>query len=232
MYGIRMFGITAGYHRYFSHRAFKTGRFFQFILALTGCLAMQKGPLWWAAYHRHHHQHADQPDDAHSPSHGGLWWSHVGWFLCERYDDANFGYVKDLARYPELRWLDHHYTVPGILLAVACLLLAGWQGLIWGFFISAVLSYHATFAINSICHVSGSVRYNTSDTSRNNAFFGVICLGEGWHNNHHHYSTSARMGFFWWEIDIAYYVLRLLAFFGVVWELRQPTARALAAIEA
>jgi len=232
MYGIRMFGITAGYHRYLSHRAFKTGRFFQFMLALMGCLAMQKGPLWWAAHHGHHHQHSDQAEDAHSPLQRGLWWAHVGWFLCDRHDEANFDRIKDLTGFPELRWLDRHYTVPGILLAVACVLLAGWQGLIWGFFISAVMSYHCTFAINSICHVFGSVRYRTSDTSRNNILFGVICLGEGWHNNHHHYSTSARMGFFWWEIDITYYVLRMLALLGIVWELRQPSARALAATQA
>jgi|SRR6516162_9074494 len=229
LYLVRMFGITAGYHRYLSHRAFKTSRFFQFALAWMGCLAMQKGPLWWAAYHRHHHHHADQPADAHSPSQRGLWWAHAGWFLCSRYEEANFDWIKDLTRYPELVWLDRYPTLPGILLAVACPLFSGWQGLIWGFFVSAVMSYHGTCAINSICHVYGSVRYKTSDTSRNNVLFGIACLGEGWHNNHHHYSTSARIGFFWWEIDIAFYVLRLLEFLGVVWDLKQPTQRALEA---
>jgi stearoyl-CoA desaturase (delta-9 desaturase) len=229
MYLVRMFGITAGYHRYLSHKAFKTSRFFQFGLALMGCLAMQKGPLWWAAYHRHHHQHTDQPEDAHSPSHRGLWWAHVGWFLCDRHDEADFSLIKDLTRYPELVWLNHYPTIPGLALAVTCLLALGWQGLIWGFFMSAVMSYHGTFAINSICHVYGSVRYKTSDTSRNNVIFGVISLGEGWHNNHHHYSTSARIGFFWWEIDIAYYVLQVLAFFRIVWELKHPSQAALEA---
>ena len=229
LYGIRMFGITAGYHRYLSHKAFKTSRSFQFALAWMGCLSMQKGPLWWAAYHRHHHQHADQPDDAHSPTQRGLWWAHMGWFLSYRYEEANFDLIKDLTRYPELVGLDRYPTVPGITLAVACLFFMGWQGLVWGFFISAVMSYHGTCAINSICHVFGSVRYKTSDTSRNNVIFGVLCLGEGWHNNHHHYSTSARIGFFWWEIDIAYYALQLLALFGIVWELKKPNQRVLLA---
>jgi stearoyl-CoA desaturase (delta-9 desaturase) len=229
LYAIRMFGITAGYHRYLSHRAFKTSRFFQFVLAWNGCLAMQKGPLWWAACHRHHHRHADQPADAHSPSQGGLWWAHLGWFLCSRYEEANFDGIKDLTRYPELLWLDRYPALPGVILAVACLLSMGWQGLIWGFFISAVLSYHGTFAINSICHVFGTVRYKTSDTSRNNPIFGIITLGEGWHNNHHHYAPSARIGFFWWEIDIAYYVLQLLSLFGIVWALKKPSQRVLEA---
>ena len=227
VYFVRMFGITAGYHRYLSHKAFKTSRTFQFILALMGCLAMQKGPLWWAAHHRHHHLHADDEEDAHSPSQRGLWWAHLGWFLSHRYEDAPLDFIPDLTRFPELKLLDRYSRLPGIMLAVACLVFGGWQGLIWGFFVSAVMSYHGTCAINSICHVFGSVRYKTSDTSRNNPIFGVLSLGEGWHNNHHHYSTSARIGFFWWEVDIAYYVLRLLVIFGIVWELKQPTRRAL-----
>lgn len=229
VYALRMFGITAGYHRYFSHRAFKTSRAFQFVLAWAGCLAMQKGPLWWAGHHRHHHQHADDPHDVHSPSQRGLWWAHLGWFLCERYDVANFALIKDLTQYPELMWLDRYSVLPGVILAAACLVFSGWQGLVWGFFVSAVMSYHATFAINSICHVFGSVRYTTCDASRNNAIFGVLALGEGWHNNHHHYSSSARMGFFWWEVDLTYYALRLLSVFGIVWDLKMPTSRALAA---
>lgn len=227
LYLIRMFGITAGYHRYFSHRSYRTSRAFQFMLAWTGCSAMQKGPLWWAAHHRHHHPHSDQAEDFHSPGQRGLWWAHLGWILSDRYDATNFSAVRDLSKYPELVWLNRYSSIPGVTLAIACLLVFGWQGVIWGFFISTVLVYHGTFTINSLCHVFGRVRYKTADTSRNSLILALITLGEGWHNNHHHYAASARMGFFWWEVDLSYYALRLLALFGVVRELKQPGRRAL-----
>jgi stearoyl-CoA desaturase (delta-9 desaturase) len=227
LYVVRMFGITAGYHRYFAHRSYRTSRFFQFVLALIGSCALQKGVLWWAAHHRHHHQHSDQEEDVHSPERRGFWWSHAGWFLCTRYEETEFQLIKDFAGYPELRWLNRHARIPGILLAIGCFLILGWQGLVWGFFISTVLLYHGTFAINSLCHIFGTVRYNTGDASRNSLILALITLGEGWHNNHHHYSTSTRMGFFWWEIDLTYYALKLLSFFGIVWELKDPPARVL-----
>jgi stearoyl-CoA desaturase (delta-9 desaturase) len=227
LYLIRMFGITAGYHRYFSHRSYKTSRFFQFILAWTGCCAMQKGPLWWAAHHRHHHQHSDEAEDVHSPRQRGLWWAHIGWILCDRYDATNFHAIQDFSKYPELVWLNRYSSIPGLTLAIACFLVLGWQGLIWGFFISTVLVYHGTFMINSFCHVFGTVRYKTRDTSRNSLILALVTLGEGWHNNHHHYATSARMGFFWWEVDLSYYALRLLGALGVVWELKEPSQRVL-----
>ena len=227
MYWIRMFGITAGYHRYFSHRSYRTSRVFQFVLACLGSAAMQKGPLWWAAHHRHHHQHSDQENDIHSPEQRGFWWSHVGWTLSNRYDETQLRLIKDFADYPELRWLNRFSLLPGILLAAACFALLGWQGLIWGFFISTVLLYHGTFAINSFCHIFGKVRYKTTDTSKNSLLLALITMGEGWHNNHHHYATSAKMGFFWWEIDLSYYALRLLSLFGIVWDLKQPPRRVL-----
>jgi stearoyl-CoA desaturase (Delta-9 desaturase) len=225
LYVIRMFGITAGYHRYFSHRSYSTTRVFQFVLACLGAAAMQKGPLWWAAHHRHHHQHSDQENDIHSPDQRGFWWSHVGWTLCDRYDETQFRLIKDFADYPELRWLNRYSLVPGILLAVGCFLTLGWQGLVWGFVISTVLLYHGTFAINSLCHMFGRVRYQTSDASRNSFLLALITLGEGWHNNHHYYSTCTRMGFFWWEVDFSYYALRTLSLFGVVWNLKKPPER-------
>jgi stearoyl-CoA desaturase (delta-9 desaturase) len=227
---IRMFGITAGYHRYFAHRSYKTTRLFRFALAWIGCCALQKGPLWWAAHHRHHHQHSDQPEDIHSPEQRGLWWAHLGWVLSDQYNTTDFDAVKDFADCAELRWLNQYSTVPGILLAAGCLLTAGLQGLVWGFFVSTVLLYHGTFAINSLCHVFGKVRYKTRDTSRNSMILALITLGEGWHNNHHFYATSARMGFFWWEIDLSYYVLRFLSLMGVVWDLKKPSTRALRSV--
>jgi len=226
-YAVRMFGITAGYHRYFAHRSYKTSRWFQCVLAVIGSSALQKGVLWWAAHHRYHHQHSDEHEDVHSPARRGFWWSHAGWFLCTRYDETRFDLVKDLSVYPELRWLNRHERIPGIVLAIGCFLLLGWQGLVWGFFISTVLLYHGTFAINSLCHIFGRVRYDTGDDSRNSFMLALITFGEGWHNNHHFYSSSTRMGFRWWEIDLSYYGLRLLSILGIVWELRMPPVRVL-----
>jgi stearoyl-CoA desaturase (delta-9 desaturase) len=192
-----------------------------------GCMAMQKGPLWWAAHHRHHHQHSDEREDIHSPKQRGLWWAHLGWVLSDQYNETRYEAIRDFAKYPELRWLNRNSTAPGVALAALCLIAGGTPGLIWGFFVSTVLLYHGTFAINSLCHVFGTVRYHTRDTSRNNLALAIVALGEGWHNNHHHYATSARMGFFWWEIDVSYYLLRVLSLAGLVWDLKQPSERAL-----
>jgi stearoyl-CoA desaturase (Delta-9 desaturase) len=228
LYTIRMFGITAGYHRYFSHRSYRTSRWFQFVLACIGCSAMQKGPLWWAAHHRHHHRYSDREEDLHSPQQHGFWWAHIGWILSDRYEATRSDTIRDFSKYPELRWLDRYSAVPGVLLGSGCFLAMGLQGLVWGFFVSTVLLYHGTFVINSLCHMFGSVRYKTADTSRNSMTLALITLGEGWHNNHHYYSTSARMGFFWWEIDISYYALSLLSLAGLVWDMKKPSQRVLA----
>ena len=222
LYFVRMFGITAGYHRYFSHRTYKTSRVFQFVLACLGCSSMQKGPLWWAAHHRAHHRHADSAEDPHSPVARSFWWSHVGWLLAGDYDETNWPAVRDWSQYPELRWLNHLQWLPGIALAALCWLLAGWSGLVWGFLVSTVLLFHATFLVNSVCHLWGSRRYATTDDSRNNLFVAVVTLGEGWHNNHHHYQSSANQGFFWWEIDVTYYLIKLLGWIGLVWDIRKP----------
>jgi stearoyl-CoA desaturase (Delta-9 desaturase) len=228
-YLLRMFGITAGYHRYFSHRAYKTSRWFQFMLAWLGCSAMQKGPLWWAANHRAHHQHSDMPQDPHSPRIRSFLWSHIGWILAERHDQTNWARVRDWRAFPELRWLNRQHWVPGIVLAVACWLIGGLSGLVWGFFVSTIVLYHATFLVNSVCHCLGWQRYATKDDSRNNWLVAVLTLGEGWHNNHHHYQSSANQGFFWWEIDISYYLLRMLGWVGLVWQIRKPAPERLAA---
>jgi stearoyl-CoA desaturase (delta-9 desaturase) len=227
-YWIRMFGITGGYHRYFSHRSYSTSRVFQFVLAWLGCSAMQKGPLWWAAHHRDHHKYSDGPLDPHSPITTNFLWSHVGWVLSDEYVETNWRRVKDWTRYPELRWLNSWHWVPGICWAVVCWLIAGWSGLVWGFFVSTVLLYHGTFLVNSVCHIFGHRRYPTKDASRNNLVVALLTCGEGWHNNHHFYPASVNQGFHWWEIDASYCVLRMLSWVGIVWKLRKPPAERIA----
>lgn len=233
LYLIRMFAITGFYHRYFSHKAFKTNRIWQFVFGVLGNASVQRGPLWWAAHHRHHHRYADQQQDVHSPSRHGFWWSHIGWMTSKANFPTKMNYVKDWATYPELRWLNRFDTVVPILLALALygcgelleqfaprLGTNGWQLVVWGFFISTVVLLHATVTINSFDHMYGTRRYDTPDTSRNNALLALITLGEGWHNNHHHYAVAARQGFYWWEIDITYHLLVLMAWFGIIRDLR------------
>ena len=223
----RMFGITAVYHRYFAHRSYKTSRVFQFVLAWLACSSLQKGPLWWAGHHRIHHRNSDTPRDPHSPYETTFWWSHVGWILSEEHGGTTEEISQEYSHFPELSWLDRYHWVPGVMLALACFLIEGWSGLVWGFVVSTVLLYHGTFTINSLSHLFGSRRYVTSDDSRNNWFLALITLGEGWHNNHHHYQSSANQGFFWWELDISYYILRSMSWVGLVWDLRKPSEKAL-----
>ena len=238
LYALRMFAVTAFYHRYFSHRAFRTTRPVQFLFALLAASSVQRGPLWWASHHRHHHTHADAPDDAHSARQHGFLWSHMGWFLARQNFATRAALVPDLARYPELRILDRYDALVPLLLAIALYALGdllagiapalgtdGPQLLVWGFCISTVALYQATFTINSLAHRFGSRRYATNDDSRNNLWLALLTLGEGWHNNHHHFPGAARQGFYWWEIDLTYYGLRLLAALGVIWDLRPVPAR-------
>jgi len=233
LYVTRMFAITGFYHRYFSHRSFKTSRRGQFLFALLGVCAVQRGPLWWAAHHRHHHRYSDQEKDTHSPRHYGFLWSHMGWFSSRANFATNLRAVADLARFPELRFLDRCDVLIATLLAVSLYLLGnalaifapglgtgGLQLLIWGFFISTVGLYHGTYSINSLAHKIGSKRYNTQDESGNSFLLALITFGEGWHNNHHHYPASVRQGFYWWEIDLTYYTLVLLSWTGLIWDLR------------
>ena len=226
LYFGRMFFITAGYHRYFAHRSYKLTRVPQFLMALGGTTAAQKGPLWWAGHHRDHHRYADTDRDVHSPL-AGFWWSHVGWILSDRYKATNVDGIRDFAKYPELRWLDRHDWVGPWALGVASFLIGGWSGLVVGFFLSTVLLWHGTFIVNSVAHVFGRRRYDTDDTSRNSLLVALVTGGEGWHNNHHHYPASARQGFFWWEIDTTWYGLRVLSWLGIVRGLRTPPERVL-----
>jgi stearoyl-CoA desaturase (Delta-9 desaturase) len=226
LYFIRMFGVSAGYHRYFSHRAFKTSRAGQFALAVLAQSSAQRGVLWWAAKHRHHHKHSDMPEDVHSPRHRGFWYAHLGWIFTPQHERTDLSAIPDLVRYPELRLLDSDKWryVPAILLAVGTLLVAGWPGLVVGFFWSTVLLYHGTFMINSLAHVHGTQRYVTGDDSRNNWWLALFTGGEGWHNNHHAYMASTRQGFRWWEVDPTFYMLKALSWVGVVWDLKEPPA--------
>lgn len=234
LYVIRMFAVTGFYHRYFSHRAFRTSRFTQFVMAVLGATAVQRGPLWWASHHRHHHAYSDDHKDSHSPFQHGFMWSHLGWFLASRNFSTQTHRVKELASFIELRMLDRFDVVVPILFGVAIYLLGDWlfaaypefgtnglQLFIWGFVISTVFLYHGTFTVNSLAHVWGKRRYATKDQSRNNFFIALITLGEGWHNNHHHYPAAASQGFYWWEIDFTYYGLKLLSALGLIWELKK-----------
>jgi len=219
LYVPRMFFVTGAYHRYFSHRSFKTSRWFQFLLALGATFTAEKGPLWWAAHHRIHHKLSDQPGDIHSVVQSGFWWSHMGWILSRDLEDTDLSRIKDFAKYPELRWLNTYWMIPAVAAGVITFLIGGFFALVWGFAVAQVLCWHGTFTINSLSHLWGARRYATEDDSRNNPVLAVVTMGEGWHNNHHHYQVSARQGFYWWEWDPTYYVLRTLAVFGIVWDL-------------
>jgi stearoyl-CoA desaturase (delta-9 desaturase) len=227
LFWIRTFALTAGYHRYFSHRTFKTSRSFQLLLALLGCSTFQQGPLWWAGHHRHHHRNTDRPDDVHSPRQQGFLWAHVGWVFSYENEPTRMDLVKDLARYPELVWLDRHHRWPAYAVAAGAWTLAGMPGLVWGFLLSTLVLFQTTFAVNSLAHGFGRRRYDNDDDSRNNWWIALLTFGEGWHNNHHRYPASARQGFFWWELDVSYLILAGLARLGVVWDLREPPRKVL-----
>ncbi len=238
LYVVRMFAITGFYHRYFSHRTFKTSRPAQLVFALLGSSAIQRGPLWWAAHHRNHHQHSDHEPDVHSPIKHGFIWSHIGWITSSRNFPTDYKAVKDFAQYPELVFLNRFDTLIPVLLASLTYAfgaaLAYWwpasgtsglQMLVWGFFISTTALFHGTASINSLAHLIGFRRFKTTDKSRNNLFLALITLGEGWHNNHHHYMHSTRQGFYWWEIDITFYVLKTMSWFGLIWDLKPVPVR-------
>jgi len=240
LYLVRMFAITGFYHRYFSHRTFKTSRVGQFIFAILGASSAQRGPLWWASHHRLHHRRSDEPEDVHSPARHGFLWSHIGWITSQANFRVHFKAIQDLYRFRELRLLDRFDTAVPIILSLALYLLgaelhkhapalgtSGGQLVIWGFFISTVVLMHATFTINSLSHKFGRRRFQTNDDSRNNWFLALLTLGEGWHNNHHHYPASTRQGFYWWEFDLTYYGLIALKRVGVIWDLRKVPAAVL-----
>jgi len=240
LYVIRMFAITGFYHRYFSHRTYRTSRLVQFLFAILGNSSMQRGPLWWAATHRHHHKHADHEQDAHSPAISGFLWSHIGWLTSARNFPTEYRSIPDLSKYPELVFLNRFdQLVPfayGLVMLGSGRLLeklmpqsgvTTWQFFVWTFFISTTVLLHGTLFINSLAHLWGGRRYETDDDSRNNLLLAVITLGEGWHNNHHRYPHSTRQGFRWWEFDPTYAGLRLMSWMGLIWDLRAVPANVL-----
>ena len=230
LFVIRMFAITGFYHRYFAHKTFKTSRLMQFIFAFIGSTAAQRGPIWWASHHRRHHLNSDRHNDHHSPHTHHFLWSHMGWFLAKKNFLTDRKVVRDLIKFKELVLIDRFDWLPPVLLLLFLFVIgeylsltSGVSGLnmvIWGFCVSTILVYHCTFAVNSIAHLWGTQRYNTKEESKNNFFVALLTFGEGWHNNHHHYPGSIRQGFYWWEVDLTYYALRFLSFFGIVYNLR------------
>jgi len=229
LYVVRMFAITGFYHRYFSHRTFRTSRAAQFAFAVLGASATQRGPLWWAAHHRKHHRHSDTEHDVHSPRQHGFWWAHMGWITSAANFPTDLREVRDLARYPELRWLDRYDIAVPAALAVTLFAIGGWAWLVWGYVVSTVVLFHCTCLINSMAHRVGTRRYQTDDDSRNSLTLALITFGEGWHNNHHRYPGATRQGFFWWELDLTYYGLVALRWLGVIRDLRPVPARLLEA---
>jgi len=222
-YLARMFGMIAGHHRYFSHKSYKLSRPMQFLMALLGTFGAQRGLLWWVASHRHHHLHSDTDEDVHSPVLRSVLYAHSGWFLDPKQRETKLAQVPDLAKYPELVWLSDWSSIPVTLYGLAFFLAFGVQGFVWGFLVSTVLAWHGIHALSSFAHTpGGSRRYPTPDYSRNKFFLALVTLGEGWHNNHHYYPASARHGFFWWEVDLAYYGLKVLSWLGLVRDMKLP----------
>lgn len=239
---VRVFGLTGGYHRYFSHHTYKTGRVFQIVLGWLGAMAVQMGPLWWAAHHRHHHRFADTEFDIHSPKIKNFIWAHMGWVMSNKYyQPVNYDLVPEFRKFPELMWLDRNPLIPPAVLLLA-LAGTGWwmesvhpqlgtgplQMVAWGFFVSTVVLYHVTFLVNSAAHVFGKRVFDTPDESRNNWWVALLTMGEGWHNNHHRFPGSERQGFVWWQIDMTHYILTVLSWFGIVWGLQKPPKSVLA----
>jgi len=238
LYAVRMFAITGFYHRYFSHKAFKTSRVAQFIFSVIAASAAQRGPLWWASHHRLHHKNSDTGEDEHSPKQHGFLWSHMGWFLAKHNFPPKLSYIKDFAKFPELKFIDRFDVVIPVILGTSLFIFGevlyhlypelntnGWQMFIWGFVVSTILLYHITFTINSVAHTVGRRRFDTKDDSRNNWFLAIFTFGEGWHNNHHYYPGAARQGFLWWEIDLTYYILKSFEKIGLVWDLKELPIR-------
>ena len=225
---LRAIGLTLSFHRYFAHRAFELSRGARFFWAFVGTAAMQKGPIWWAGHHLSHHKYADRDGDPHSPAVSGFYYAHVGWFLNDARNDAlpeANPVVRDFGSVPEIAWLETYYVVPPLMLAAGLYAVGGWAWTIWGFGVATTTLAHATFAINTVNHLWGSRRFDTPDDSRNNAITAFFAAGEGWHNNHHRYQRAARNGFYWWEFDPTWYVVKVMSWLGLAWNLQPVPAR-------
>jgi len=219
-YTLRVFALTGGYHRYFSHKSFQTSRFFQFFLAYLGACALQGGPLWWASHHRYHHHHSDTEKDTHSPRLRGFWYSHFGWFMKKKNLHAHYHLIRDFSKYPELRFLERYWYLAPLPVIALLYVLGGWNAMVWGFFVPTVFVNNVTYAVNSLVHVFGGRRYQTKDDSRNNLLVALFAFGEGWHNNHHRFAGSARQGFAWYQLDITYLILKFCNWLRIVAKLK------------
>jgi stearoyl-CoA desaturase (delta-9 desaturase) len=225
---LRAIGLTLAFHRYFAHRAFKMNRVARFVWAFIGTAAMQKGPLWWAGHHVNHHRFADREGDPHSPMVSGVYYAHIGWFLNDtKYDsvEASNPVIRDFSKVPEIAWLEKYFFFPPLALAIGMFLIGGMPWLVWGFCLPTMTLAHATFAINTVNHMFGSRRFETVDESRNNPLTAFFAVGEGWHNNHHRYQRAARNGFYWWELDLTWYVIRAMAVLGIASDVQPVPAR-------
>jgi len=220
---LRAIGLTLVFHRYLAHRAFRMNRVARFVWTFIGTAAMQKGPLWWAGHHVNHHRFADREGDPHSPMISGFYYAHVGWFLHDTKHDrveATNPVIRDFSTVPEIAWLDRYFFLPPAALAATLFLAGGWPWLVYGFCLPTMTLAHATFAINTVNHMFGSRRFDTLDESRNNPLTAFFAVGEGWHNNHHRYQRAARNGFYWWEVDVTWYVIRLMSAVGLAWNVQ------------
>jgi stearoyl-CoA desaturase (delta-9 desaturase) len=189
---------------------------------------MQKGPLWWAGHHVNHHRFADRDGDPHSPMVSGVYYAHIGWFLSDAKNDRlepSNPVIRDFSKAPEIAWLERCNVVPPLALAIAMYLAGGFPWLVWGFCLPTMTLAHATFAINTVNHMFGSRRFETPDDSRNNPITAFFAAGEGWHNNHHRYQRAARNGFYWWEFDLTWYVIRAMAAAGLIWDVQRVPTR-------
>jgi len=229
LYALRMFGITAGYHRLYSHRSYhipsKALRCVMWFLATSSA---QRHVRWWASHHRHHHRTSDSPSDLHSPRQSGFW-SHMGWQYHRGAAQWNDDVLRDFDKaFPELKTIDPYAWVSPLALAALCALIWGGEGAAVVFCWSTVANWHVTFTINSINHVWGTRPFDTSDDSRNNPLLGLLSFGEGWHNNHHAFQSSCRQGHTWWQIDITWMILKVGEKMGLVTKMKVPPARAMA----
>jgi stearoyl-CoA desaturase (delta-9 desaturase) len=242
LYTVCAFGTTIGFHRYFTHKGFEAGTGVKIALGILGCMTMQ-GPLTqWVTDHRKHHALSDKPGDPHSPHAGyednawgtakGFVHAHVGWLFENMGMEQGMVYGKDLYDDPVIRWIDRLFVVWvaltfGIPFAVGYAVGGTWQagveGLVWGGLLRVFLYQHATFSVNSICHMFGRKEYRSRDEARNNWLVALLVFGEGWHNNHHAFPASARHGLSRAQVDVSWWVIRGLEKLGLVWNVKVPT---------
>jgi fatty-acid desaturase len=218
-------GIGMCYHRLLTHRGYKCPKWVEYFLTVCATLALEGGPIFWVATHRVHHQLSDKPGDPHSPRDGGFW-AHMGWILTGKtFHNKSvdlLAYVPDLRKNKFHLWISEYHWVPMVVLGFVLLAIGGWRFVMWGIFLRTVLLLHATWFVNSATHMWGSKRFTTTDDSRNLWWVAYISFGEGWHNNHHAHPQSARHGLAWYEIDLNWYGIKTLEFFGLAWDVKLP----------